>query len=334
MRIETDRRSIEYEPDDEGIGLVRDGCRTLIDQEIQLARHVTRIWRSSAWVEERCASLEEFGRRCNLTSRRTRLYNQLGNALDVMPRLEEDIRGGTMTVEHAAWIGRLTIFLGKEDPENDWVKKASELTVEQFERAIRMREAELRQRDPMLTEMRFFVSSEVRTRVDRSRVVASRKRHEPLSAEDGLDEVVTDYLERYDPFKSSLGTGTRRVPPGGSSPYSRYTAVEVKLLLWHIHGDICCVPGCTHRVFIDRAHVKPKSEGGDQEADNLLPLCKLHHTLYDDKKIILVGLTDQGRAIFETDKGALLHPDVPVAVTTGAGSGTAEGAPPGRASGP
>jgi 5-methylcytosine-specific restriction endonuclease McrA len=39
----------------------------------------------------------------------------------------------------------------------------------------------------------------------------------------------------------------------------------------------CRVPGCTHATFVDVHHVEPRSEGGRNEASNLLVLCSAHH---------------------------------------------------------
>jgi 5-methylcytosine-specific restriction endonuclease McrA len=39
----------------------------------------------------------------------------------------------------------------------------------------------------------------------------------------------------------------------------------------------CRVPGCSHATFVDVHHVQPRSEGGRNEASNLLVLCSAHH---------------------------------------------------------
>jgi 5-methylcytosine-specific restriction endonuclease McrA len=39
----------------------------------------------------------------------------------------------------------------------------------------------------------------------------------------------------------------------------------------------CRVPGCTHATFVDVHHVQPRSEGGRNEASNLVVLCSAHH---------------------------------------------------------
>jgi hypothetical protein len=39
----------------------------------------------------------------------------------------------------------------------------------------------------------------------------------------------------------------------------------------------CRVPGCRHATFLDVHHIVPRSQGGRNEADNLLTLCGAHH---------------------------------------------------------
>jgi HNH endonuclease len=39
----------------------------------------------------------------------------------------------------------------------------------------------------------------------------------------------------------------------------------------------CRVPGCTHTTFVDVHHIVPRSEGGRNEATNLVTLCGAHH---------------------------------------------------------
>jgi HNH endonuclease/RuvA, C-terminal domain len=39
----------------------------------------------------------------------------------------------------------------------------------------------------------------------------------------------------------------------------------------------CRVPGCTHATFVDVHHIRPRSEGGGHDPDNLITLCGAHH---------------------------------------------------------
>jgi hypothetical protein len=39
----------------------------------------------------------------------------------------------------------------------------------------------------------------------------------------------------------------------------------------------CVVPGCRHATFVDVHHLRPRSEGGSHQAENLVTLCAAHH---------------------------------------------------------
>jgi hypothetical protein len=39
----------------------------------------------------------------------------------------------------------------------------------------------------------------------------------------------------------------------------------------------CRVPGCAHATFLDVHHVRPRSEGGSNDPENLVTLCSAHH---------------------------------------------------------
>jgi hypothetical protein len=64
----------------------------------------------------------------------------------------------------------------------------------------------------------------------------------------------------------------------------------------------CCVPGCTHATFVDVHHVQPRSEGGLNEASNLLTLCSVHHRAVHRGKL-LIDRDSEGAAIFRHADG-------------------------------
>lgn len=51
----------------------------------------------------------------------------------------------------------------------------------------------------------------------------------------------------------------------------------------------CRVPGCTHATFVDVHHVQPRSEGGRNEASNLLVLCSAHHRAVHRGELLIGG---------------------------------------------
>jgi len=76
-------------------------------------------------------------------------------------------------------------------------------------------------------------------------------------------------LVKVDEVGSVLDVGrrTRTIPPALAR------ALDVR------DAGRCRFPGCTHRRFLDRHHVKHWSDDGETKLDNLLTLCTAHHQL-------------------------------------------------------
>jgi hypothetical protein len=60
----------------------------------------------------------------------------------------------------------------------------------------------------------------------------------------------------------------------------------------------CAVPGCRNARFLDLHHVEPRSEGGTNEADNLITLCGAHHRAAHRGELDVAGRTSN--ASYET----------------------------------
>jgi hypothetical protein len=62
------------------------------------------------------------------------------------------------------------------------------------------------------------------------------------------------------------------------------------------------VPGCAHATFVDVHHVQPRSEGGLNEASNLLILCGVHHRAVHRGQL-LIDRDRDGATIFRHSDG-------------------------------
>jgi len=56
----------------------------------------------------------------------------------------------------------------------------------------------------------------------------------------------------------------------------------------------CVVPGCRNALFLDLHHVDPRSEGGGNDADNLITLCGVHHRAAHRGELIVRGRVSTG----------------------------------------
>jgi HNH endonuclease len=65
----------------------------------------------------------------------------------------------------------------------------------------------------------------------------------------------------------------------------------------------CRVPGCTHATFLDVHHIQPRSEGGRNQAQNLLVLCSVHHRATHRGELLIERDRD-GSVIFRHADGS------------------------------
>jgi hypothetical protein len=73
----------------------------------------------------------------------------------------------------------------------------------------------------------------------------------------------------------------------------------------------CTVPGCTHATFVDVHHVQPRSEGGPNEASNLLTLCSAHHRATHRGELLIDGERDGSFRFRHADGAAYGDPLMP-----------------------
>jgi hypothetical protein len=73
----------------------------------------------------------------------------------------------------------------------------------------------------------------------------------------------------------------------------------------------CVVPGCRNARFLDLHHVQPRSEGGGNDADNLITLCGAHHRAAHRGELVVTGgvsTTVRFRHSDGSDYGRTLEP--------------------------
>jgi len=95
-----------------------------------------------------------------------------------------------------------------------------------------------------------------------------------------------------------VGRGTRTIPPALAR------ALDVR------DAGRCRFPGCNHRRFLDRHHVKHWSDDGETKLDNLLTLCTAHHRLVHEGGWTVELDEDEAR-FFRPDGTPLVWPAPP-----------------------
>jgi HNH endonuclease/RuvA, C-terminal domain len=76
----------------------------------------------------------------------------------------------------------------------------------------------------------------------------------------------------------------------------------------------CRVPGCTHMTFVDVHHIVPRSEGGRNEATNLVTLCGAHHRAVHRGELSIEPSGEAGLRFRHADGTPYGQPVAPYAV--------------------
>lgn len=108
------------------------------------------------------------------------------------------------------------------------------------------------------------------------------------------DGSVTRLYEDHDGRPVAIGAKTRTVP----------TAMRRAL---HARDRSCRIPGCTHRAWLDAHHHQHWIDGGPTNLDNLVLVCRRHHTLLHDGGWTLTRAPD-GRWQFTNPHGSTIEP--------------------------
>ena len=66
-------------------------------------------------------------------------------------------------------------------------------------------------------------------------------------------------------------------------------------------GGCCRVPGCRNATFVDVHHLRPRSEGGSDDVENLVTLCAAHHHAIHDGRLVCEGTPSTGLTFRHAD---------------------------------
>ena len=283
------------------------GLRALLDAKVTLARQLVVLDRDKAFVAEGCSSIAHFGVTHGGDPGETRQICDVGYALEAWSELEEELRSAAIPFRSAVALGRLCRTEGALQPADDWIQAARTSTARDLWRAVRARLEEVAQNVRAVSELTLYVPGKTREAFDRLCILESRSARRNLTRGQVFARVVDRALDLEDPDR--VEPGTRRMGPTSERPHSRTVPREVLRFLRQRSGDACEYPGCTHGVFIEKAHIRrPKAEGGGQEIEDLGHLCSAHHTMHDAGEFALVGWTLDFRPIFRRRSGRVLWP--------------------------
>jgi hypothetical protein len=321
-----DRRWAEAQEDPEGEALVVALVAEYLDRRLRIARVLVRLQDRGTFRLSACSSIVDYARRLGIPAAEARAIVDLGRTLDecvpvaaagegpapadapVVATVEDRVRAGRLTVENAAFVGRLYAKPGCVRAEDDWFRCAETLTVPELRRRVNERIEEVAQGVPEVVALSMHVTRTAREDFHRARVIASRSAGLILTEGQTLTLLVREYLDLHD--DACRGARDRRVGPTSEAPDRRYIPAAVKRAVLERSGDRCEVPNCTHRTFLEFAHRRPHACGGDREEQNLLRLCHAHHVQFDADVLLFAGWRD-GRPTFRNARGEDLRSNAP-----------------------
>lgn len=269
---------------------------------LEAAAALAELDAAGHWRAEGFASLAEFGEHYGSSARETRTLLRLAQAVELRPEWAQEVRQGRIGVEAAAVLRDVALDPKLERPGEDFVRLAREGSTAKLQRLVRRRQAEVREGGPVV-ELTIHLSGPSCEDLERARAVASRRADRALTLSETVATVARQYLAWHD--AAFRKPGHRRMPSTRGRP-GRAVPAEVNRALRQRHEGRCAVPGCDHSIWTDRAHLRAKRLGGDQEGGNLILLCRRHHWMLDTGQIRLVG--PPGRRRFLTRGGRDLGP--------------------------
>jgi hypothetical protein len=256
--------------------------------DVRLAKLFREVDRSAHFVYEACSSVRQFGEKHGFSSMEAATYAAAGVALEVRPDLEEKLLAGAVTLDGVALLASILGDPALLRDGDDWIGAAMRLPHRDLRRKVRERIVEVREGGPP-SRLDLVVSSCAREKFERARQIASRKKRKALSEGETVEVLSDHYLDSFDPARKK---GRKRRMPDTNGRPGRKVSAAVKRKL-SANGDGCQFPGCDCEIFVEIAHLKPHSEGGSREAENLRALCHVHHVLQEAGWIRAEGTAEE-----------------------------------------
>src|SRR5262245_31928169 len=195
----------------ERLGRLREAARQRHEADLECARQLAWFWEHHAWYEAGCAAPAELAERCGLAGEDARGLIDLGLALRVEPRLEQEVREGAMSSAAAVLVASVVANPSLQRPGDDWLHLGRTTTTWALRRHVHRRREEARTGGEPVVPLHLYVRLQAREDFGRARTIASRKAGYVLTRGATFETLVDAYLDEHDPGR--VRPGSRRVPP-------------------------------------------------------------------------------------------------------------------------
>jgi 5-methylcytosine-specific restriction endonuclease McrA len=225
---------------------------------------------------QRCELYRDFGQASlklygvnilEMSDARASMFSWIARSALKFQMLQLALKNRQITVSKAAKIvGSLT-----KETEEHWVEIAKTQTSREIEKEV----AKAKGRAKKIT---IETTPERLEKWQRTQSVVSQKKRKFVGKEEVFDAVIDDYLYRHDPVEKA-----KRARPAKAQPTSDMTAASVHAVNGRDQCQCTWIDGQGRRCPNDRNvhihHIKPLSEGGTNDIENLTTLCATHHDM-------------------------------------------------------
>lgn len=208
----------------------------------------------------------------------------------LIPELKEAISNGTINSSQAR---RITSVITPEN-KDEWIDKAASLKQRDLEKSV----VTVKPKEAVKETMNFVASDRVKLvcgiseklmkEIERAKDIHAQKTKKAPSLEETLEEMVELYLKKHDPVKKAQRV-LAKPEKLSSSRVNHKQSRRQPIVARTKHEVIKRDQGqCNHRDkngrrceqkrWLDVHHRVPVSQGGTNQLDNLVTLCKTHHS--------------------------------------------------------
>ena len=246
--------------------------------EVELIEVLQQVWTERTFYHFGCNSLFQYSvTKLGLSPEVTNIFNKITKKTLKVPGFLEEIKQGNITISNAS---RLCSVITPENKDH-WFERAKqakpnlerEIALASPKSAIKEKKTLKVYGNEVRVELTYGVSEQHLEEIKRVQDLLSQKLKRSAILEDVSEATIKLYLEKHDPLKKPCK------PQKGSG---RRIKVTLSRSVHHQHNSQCTHIDengrrCQERRFLHIHHIKPLSEGGTNDLDNLTLFCSGHH---------------------------------------------------------
>jgi hypothetical protein len=270
--------------------------------ENELLEIVQKIFDTKAFSELGYRSLHEY---CvlalKLTDAQAYAFTAVLKKSREVPELKEAVQKGELSLNAA----RKIVSVITPETQQTWIEKAKTLRQKELEKEIVKNHPEKKVRSAIKPitenkrELRVLIDQDLEAVIERIKDLESQRTKKPVTLEDALVAMAKFFLEKKDPIESARRFEKKSkvqvtLPEGPKKSNALVFSARRKIpesILRQVRlrdGGRCQARQCNEKKWLEVHHIKPWSQGGGHELNNLLTLCSFHHRRFHGDKILQV----------------------------------------------